>query len=69
VQWLDTRKRLKAAQKRWGDSAAPSRVLLVCGSARNDGTCPGEDVEDLAPDARLARRVVERRACRPMCST
>jgi hypothetical protein len=30
VQWLDTRKRLKAAQKLWSDSATPSRVLLVC---------------------------------------
>jgi multimeric flavodoxin WrbA len=42
VQWLDTRARLQAAQQRWGDSTAPSRVLLICGSARNDGTCPGE---------------------------
>ena len=42
VQWLDTHKRLRLAQKRWEDSAAPSRVLLICGSARNDGTCPGE---------------------------
>jgi len=42
VQWLDTRLRLKAAQKRWKDKAAPSRILIVCGSARNDGTCPGE---------------------------
>jgi multimeric flavodoxin WrbA len=42
VQWLETRKRLRAAQKRWQDSATASRVLLVCGSARNDGTCPGE---------------------------
>ena len=42
VQWLDTRKRLRLAQQRWLDRAAPSRVLLVCGSARNDGTCPGE---------------------------
>jgi len=40
VQWLDARKRLKAAQRLWRDSAAPSRVLLICGSARNDGTCP-----------------------------
>ncbi len=43
VQWLDTRQRLKAAQKRWSDSASPSRVLLICGSARNDATCPGEN--------------------------
>ncbi len=42
VQWLDTRARLRTAQQRWQDSATPSRVLLVCGSARNDGTCPGE---------------------------
>lgn len=42
VQWLDTRKRLQAAQKRWKDGSTPSRVLLICGSARNDGTCPGE---------------------------
>jgi len=42
VQWLDTAARLKAAQARWADAATPSRVLLVCGSDRNDGTCPGE---------------------------
>ena len=59
VQWLDTRKRLKAAQKRWSDSAAPSRVLLVCGSARNDGTCPGE-VSKTWRLTQLARRVIAR---------
>ena len=42
TEWLDTRKRLRTAQKLWGQAATPSRVLLVCGSARNDGTCPGE---------------------------
>ncbi|MES2959665.1 MAG: flavodoxin family protein [Pseudomonadota bacterium] len=42
VEWLETRKRLRAAQKRWQDRSAPARVLLVCGSARNDGSCPGE---------------------------
>ena len=42
TEWLDTRKRLKAAQAGWSDRSSPSRVLLVCGSARNDGTCPGE---------------------------
>ena len=42
VQWLDTRKRLKAAEKRWHDKSTPSRILVICGSARNDGTCPGE---------------------------
>jgi multimeric flavodoxin WrbA len=42
VEWRDTRDKLLAAQRRWAQSDAPSRVLLVCGSARNDGTCPGE---------------------------
>ncbi len=59
VQWLDTRKRLKAAQKTWSDSAAASRVLLICGSARNDGTCPGE-VSKTWRLTEMARRVVQR---------
>ena len=42
TEWLDTRKRLREAQTAWQDAASASRVLLVCGSARNDGTCPGE---------------------------
>jgi multimeric flavodoxin WrbA len=42
VEWRETRDRLIEAQKRWRDSATPSRVLVVCGSPRNDGTCPGE---------------------------
>jgi multimeric flavodoxin WrbA len=33
---------LRAAQARWNAPATPSRLLLVNGSARNDGTCPGE---------------------------
>ncbi|MFP5408164.1 MAG: flavodoxin family protein [Gammaproteobacteria bacterium] len=41
-EWLDTKHRIDAAQQRQADPASPSRVLLVCGSARNDGTCPGE---------------------------
>ncbi len=41
-EWRATRERLLAAQARQQDAAAPSRVLLVCGSPRNDGTCPGE---------------------------
>lgn len=42
VEWLETRDRLAAAQRTWEDPASPSRVLLICGSSRNDGTCPGE---------------------------
>ena len=42
VEWLDAHQRLQLAQQRWSDPATRSRVLLVCGSDRNDGTCPGE---------------------------
>lgn len=42
TEWIATRQRIEGAQARWAEPASPSRVLLVCGSARNDGTCPGE---------------------------
>lgn len=42
VEWLETRERIEKAQTVWSDPATPSRVLLICGSSRNDGTCPGE---------------------------
>ena len=42
VDWLATKERLEQAATTWGDPASPSRALLICGSARNDGTCPGE---------------------------
>jgi multimeric flavodoxin WrbA len=42
TEWLETRARLHAAGAAWKDPATPSRVLLICGSSRNDGTCPGE---------------------------
>ncbi|MBV6319739.1 flavodoxin family protein [Duganella violaceipulchra] len=42
VEWRATRDRLLAAEKRQKDVATRSRVLLVVGAARNDGSCPGE---------------------------
>ena len=42
TEWVATKQRLDEAQLRWADPARQSRVLLICGSARNDGTCPGE---------------------------
>lgn len=42
VEWLATKLRIDEAQRRWADPKQRSRVLLICGSARNDGTCPGE---------------------------
>lgn len=42
VDWLEARARIDAAQAAWGQAQTKSRVLLVNGSPRNDGTCPGE---------------------------
>lgn len=42
VEWLSAKQRIEEAQQRWSEPSTPSRVLLICGSARNDGTCPGE---------------------------
>jgi multimeric flavodoxin WrbA len=40
--WIATKARIDTAQQLWAEPANRSRVLLICGSARNDGTCPGE---------------------------
>ena len=42
IDWIATKQRIEEAQQRWADPLSPSRILLICGSARNDGTCPGE---------------------------
>ena len=42
VEWRATRDRIDAAQARQRDPATRSRVLLILGAARNDGSCPGE---------------------------
>ncbi len=58
IDWLDARQRIEEAQRRQADPAGRSRVLMICGSARNDGTCPGE----MSKTFRLlgiAREVVE----------
>jgi multimeric flavodoxin WrbA len=59
VEWSATARALKRAQARWG--SAPSRVLLVCASPRNDGTCPGE-VSKTWRLTQIAREVVEAEA-------
>jgi len=42
VEWLATSAQLARAQREWATPGTRSRVLIVCGSARNDGSCPGE---------------------------
>ena len=42
VDWLATRAAIENAQQRHDDPAERARVLIICGAARNDKTCPGE---------------------------
>jgi hypothetical protein len=51
VDWIEARERIEQARKRWADPATPTRGLVICGSPRNDGTCPGE----ISKTFRLAR--------------
>ena len=41
-EWSATRSNLIAADLKQKDPDTQSRVLLICGSARNDGSCAGE---------------------------
>jgi len=41
-EWVETRRKIRQAQIRQAKPSAPRRVLLICGAARSDKTCPGE---------------------------
>lgn len=55
VEWKQTHERLALAARTQRDPETPSRVLVIVGAARNDGTCPGE----VSKSWRLARLVLE----------
>jgi multimeric flavodoxin WrbA len=61
VEWLDTRKAIRAAERRQRSRSGPSRILLVAGAARHDQTCPGEMSKTFRL-AQIARREIERHA-------
>ena len=58
VEWLRTRREIARAERRQRSPRSPSRVLIVCGSARSDQTCPGEMSKTFRL-VRLAREEVE----------
>jgi multimeric flavodoxin WrbA len=61
VEWLEARNRIRAAAEKQRDPATRSRVLLIVGSPRNDGSCPGE-ISKTFRLARLAQEVLEKEA-------
>jgi multimeric flavodoxin WrbA len=42
VEWLEAREQVLLAEQRYRDPVSPSRILIICGAARHDQTCPGE---------------------------
>ena len=41
IEWLEARERIQQAEREQKNPAGTSRILLVCGAARHDQTCPG----------------------------
>lgn len=60
VEWLEARERIAEARQRHEAAESPSRILLVCGAARTDQTCPGEMSKTFRL-TRIAREVIESR--------
>lgn len=42
IEWLETRAKIDAAERRQKDPDSPTRILIVNGSTRSEHTCPGE---------------------------
>ena len=59
IEWLDTRRKIQEAERQQRDPSHQSRVLVVCGAARHDQTCPGEMSKTFRL-ASLAREEIER---------
>jgi multimeric flavodoxin WrbA len=62
VEWLDAHAAIQRAGQERNDPAGPSRVLVVCGAARHDQTCPGEMSKTFRL-VQFAREEVERAGC------
>jgi hypothetical protein len=55
VEWLEARKRVHAAAALQRESTTRTRVLLICGAARNDGSCPAEMSKSVRPGGARGR--------------
>jgi multimeric flavodoxin WrbA len=58
IEWLATRELIQQAEREHKDASRVGRILLVCGAARHDQTCPGEMSKTFRL-ASLARQEIE----------
>src|SRR3989338_60869 len=59
VEWLETRRAIRQAERRQKDRSSRSRILLVNGSSRSDQSCPGEMSKTFRL-VTMARQVIEK---------
>jgi multimeric flavodoxin WrbA len=59
IEWLETRDHIQKAQADYENKSLPSRILLICGAARHDQTCPGEMSKTFRM-VQLAREEIEK---------
>jgi multimeric flavodoxin WrbA len=59
LEWLAAREAIQQAQREHDDPSGRPRVLLVCGAARHDQTCPGEMSKTFRL-VQMAREEIER---------
>jgi multimeric flavodoxin WrbA len=58
IEWLDARAAVQKAEQQQLDPSRRARILLVCGAARHDQTCPGEMSKTFRL-VQLAREIVD----------
>ncbi|MEP6689719.1 MAG: NAD(P)H-dependent oxidoreductase [Gemmatimonadaceae bacterium] len=58
VEWLAARAAIIKAEKKQRSARSPRRVLVICGAARHDATCPGEMSKTFRL-VQLAKEIVE----------
>jgi len=59
IDWLETRRAIRAAERRQKHVSSPSRILVVNASSRSEHTCPGEMSKTFRL-ASIAERIVRR---------
>jgi len=59
IDWLETRRAIRTAERRQKHVSSPSRILVVNASSRSEHTCPGEMSKTFRL-ASIAERIVRR---------
>jgi hypothetical protein len=64
IEWRAASQEVQDAEQRQKNPSSPPRILLINGATRSEHTCPGENIEDLAPRHDRVRDVRARKGFR-----